>query len=207
MRKSSCHSFWTKCVILGECGNHRSSQQELAYITWNLMPLISNLLNANSMDIILFPTLLFPEHLFTTCLSLRWVGNDVVTLLCQLPHLCQVPVCECCSISLEAGNLFLLQNFYLLVFVCVLPFFFPANTMRQLILSNVVEKGKGGKRRSNHSFGVGSFCSKLILLLIGFANWRSWINRGIIWNWFCFRSSALCALIFFCVLLDCATTL
>lgn len=79
--------------------------------------------------------------------------------------------------------------------------------MRLLFFSNGVKKEKGGKRkRTNLFLGMGSFCPKLILLLIGFANWRNWINQGIIWNWFCCRSSALCALILFCVLLDCVTT-
>lgn len=124
--------------------------------------------------------------------------------------LCQAPVCGCCSISLESGDLSLSSTHFLFTGFCVTAcchFFFLPILWGCCSFLMEQKKGKGGRRRTKLSFGVGSFCSKFILLLIGFANWRSWIIQGIIWNWFCCRSSALCTLILFYVLLDCVTTL
>lgn len=151
----------------------------------------------------------FPYYYFhSICLPRVWVGNGVVTLLFHFITCARLPVWVLKHFSGVKGSLFLflLQNFYLLVFVWLhVAIFLSASIMRLLFLSNGTKKRKGKEEEPSFLLVWAAFVQNL--LLIGFANWRSWIIQGIIWNWFCYRSSALCAFILFCVLLDCVTTL
>lgn len=150
---------------------------------------------------------LFPYYYFhSICLPHVWVGNGVVTRLFHFIACARLLCLGAKAFLWSQGISLLLQNFYLLVFVWLhVAIFLSASIMRLLFLSDGMKKRKGGEEEPSFLLVWAAFVQNL--LLIGFASWRSWIIEGVIWNWFCYRSSALCALILFCVLLDGVTTL